>query len=74
MTHSKAASRNALQRIPLRRIADVSQSVMADKSVTDKANKQGWGSTVNAAANQIKLIDTVGDRHSLPSVTKLPMG
>ena len=43
---------------------------MADKSVTDKANEQGWGSTVNAAAEQVKqttdsvaesLRSTVGD-------------
>ena len=27
---------------------------MTDKTVTDKANEQGWGSTVKAAAEQIK--------------------
>lgn len=44
---------------------------MADKSITDKANEQGWGSTVNAAAEQVKqttdsiaksLRSTVGDQ------------
>ena len=27
---------------------------MTDKTVTDKANEQGWGSTVNAAAEKVK--------------------
>ena len=44
---------------------------MADKRVTDKASEQGWGSTVNAAAEQVKqttdsiaesLRSTVGDQ------------